>query len=304
MLSSSIIGAISFDGETANAVANVLSEESIPQFSLAIDGFRNGNEVPLTGNRPTKDWHSVANTILQTVPSMEDQVKALFDVVRNLAWKHVIVFYDDSSSGSADRDLFVQLVQETDVCIGAQIRVNKFGQGGGGETADLHSLLEAIDSDLPVLSVAVLLLDTTAQVQHVLSVLQDVGLAKRFIVVSNQAWGSNTDLLFEVSTRQLAGALTVSMETYPVDNFNRFMADLSLTNHSSIPEDWFQEYYQHYFECHLLHSHVMQKMYPKQCTGDEQFNAKDIEQDPYVYHTILAVETYVKALREFLQVCE
>lgn len=313
---SSVIGAVTLDGETAHAVANVLSEANIPQFSVDVDGYRSSNMAPFgamdqqnqaaalsVGSNKEKTWHSLGgNQIIQTVATAEDEVKALFDIVRGLAWKHAIIFYDDSQAGSTDRDLFLQLVRQSgnEICIGAQVRVNKYGQTG--ETVDLHSLLEAIASDLPVLSVAVLLLDNPSQVQHVLHVLDDVGLSSRFVVLANHAWGNHRDMLFHPpSGRKLAGVLTVSMESYLVPGFNQFLAGLTLESHSTIPNDWFEEYFQHHFECHLLGSKVSQRMYPKSCTGSEHFELSHIEQDPYVYHTMAAVETYVKALHEFLQ---
>ena len=301
---SSIIGALTLDGETAQAVSNVLGDANIPQFTTAIDGYRSpSSSAPYTAGKEP-GWHSLGGPrIMQTVPSTEDEVKAMFDVVHQLAWKHVVVFYDDSQAGASDRDLFLQQIQQAEgsaggsgICVGAQIRVNKFGQG---DIVDLHSLLEAVASDLPALSVAVLLLDSPAQVQHVLLVLEDVRLAQKFIVVANHAWGNHRDVLFEASTRHLAGVLTVSMETYPVQGFNRFLADMTLESHSTIPDDWFEEYFQHHFECHLLGSKTIQRMYPKQCSGTERFDV--VEQDPYVYHTVAAVETFVKALHEFLQ---
>lgn len=306
--SASVVGAITLDGETAHAVSNVLSEAGIAQFTSAIDGYRSDYAAgvqPLqvasaAGANKEKTWHSLGGSqIIQTVPSAEDEVRTLFDIVRNLAWKHVVIFYDDSQSGSSDRDLFLHQIRQHggEVCVGAQIRVNKFGQG---DVIDLRSLMEAIASDLPVLSVAVLLLDSPAQVQHVLAILEDVGLSRRFIVLANHAWGNHRDVPFEASSRQLAGVLTVSMETYPVPGFNQFLAGMTLESHSSVPDDWFEEYFQHHFECHLLGSKVIQRMYPKPCTGAEQFELRDIEQDPYVYHTVAAVETYVKALHEFL----
>lgn len=302
--SSNIIGALTLDGETAHAVGNVLSEASIPQFTTAIDGYRNPSTAPLVAKDTKTMWHSLGGAhIMQTVPSPEDEVKAMFDVIHHLAWKHVVIFYDDSQAGASDRDLLLQLIrdhQETNgaICVGAQIRVNRFGQG---EVVDLHALLDAVSPDLPTLTVAVLLLDNPAQVQHVLTVLEDSRMASRFVVVANHAWGNHRDVLFEASTRHLAGVLTVSMETFPVPGFNRFLADMTLESHSTIPDDWFEEYFQHHFECHLLGSKAIQRMYPKQCSGAERFQMKDIEQDPYVYHTVAAVETYVRALHEFLQ---
>lgn len=309
--STSVIGSISLDGETAHAVANVLSEANIAQFSVAVDGYR-GNSAPFgvsqqnqaalsVNSNKEKAWHSLGgNQIIQTVPTAEDEVKAIFDVIRSLAWKHAVLFYDDSQMGASDRDLFLQLVRQSgnEICIGAQVRVNKFGQG---DVIDLHSLLEAIAADLPVLSVAVLLLDNPAQIQHVLLVLDDVGLSNRFVVLANHAWGNHRDILLHASGRKLAGALTVSMETYPVPGFNQFLSSMTLDSHSTIPDDWFEEYFQHHFECHVLGSKVIQRMYPKPCTGSEQFELSQIEQDPYVYHTVAAVDTYVRALHEFLQ---
>ena len=311
--SPNIIGAVTLDGETAQAVSNVLGEANIPQITVAIDGHRSTNHV--THHHGVGDdnikWHSLGagGQTFQSVPTAEDEVKALFDIVHDLAWKHVVLFYDDSQSGVADRDLFIQHVrrhragddgQLHGICLGAQIRVNKFGQS---DVLDLHAQLQTIASDLPTLSVAVLLLENPAQVQHVLLVLEDVGLSKRFIVLANHAWGANhRDIMFQSASHQLAGVLTVSMESYPVPGFGQFLAGLTLQNHSTIPDDWFQEYFQHHFQCHLVGSKVIQRMYPKQCTGTETITLMDdSEQDPYVYHTLAALETYFKALHHFLQ---
>lgn len=289
--SSTIIGSVTLDGETAHAVSNVLNEESISLFNIASDGYR----------YPSKRSHDPFqnNLIVQTVPSAEDETKAIFEIVYSLEWKHVVIFYDNSESGSSDRELLVKKVQATDICIGAEIRVGKFGQAANA--TDLHSLLESISTDLPPLSVAVLLLDSPTQVQHVISVLQDVGLGRRFIIVANHALGNNRQILLESSIRQLTGILTVSMETEAVPGYNEFLSNLTLENHSSIPKDWFQEYFQHHFQCQLVDSPVVQKIYPKLCSGTERFSVHDSEQDPFVYHTVLAVETYAEALKEFLQ---
>ena len=314
--SPNIIGAVTLDAETAQAVGNVLGEANIPQITVAIDGggHRSTNTIGhqhRSGSDEDTTWHSLGagSQTIQSVPSAEDEVRALFDIVHDLAWKHVVLFYDDSQSGVADRDLFIQHVrrhraaedgQLHGICVGAQIRVNKFGQS---DALDLHAQLQAVASDLPTLSVAILLLDNPAQVQHVLLVLEDVGLSKRFVVLANHAWGANhRDIMFEASSRQLAGVLTVSMESYPVPGFGQFLSGLTLTNHSTIPDDWFQEYFQHHFQCHLVGSKVIQRMYPKQCTGTETITlTDDSEQDPYVYHTVAALETYFKALHHFLQ---
>ena len=114
--------------------------------------------------------------------------------------------------------------------------------------------------------------------KHVLSVLQDLELSHRFVVVSNDAWGSHVDLLHEPSVHQLAGVLTVSMETYRLPAFDRYLADLSLDSHSSIPDDWFQEYYQHRYECYLPHSRVPQTVYTDRCVASDHLQVRDIQQ--------------------------
>ena len=116
------------------------------------------------------------------------------------------------------------------------------------------------------------------QVLHVISILEEIGLSQQFLVVSNHAWGNHHKLLFESSTRQLAGVLSVSMETYSVPEFDLFLSNLTLATHSSIPHDWFEEYFQHHFECRLTESHVVQTMYTEECVGTERFQLDSIEQ--------------------------
>lgn len=111
-----------------------------------------------------------------------------------------------------------------------------------------------------------------------ISILEEIGLSRRFLVVSNHAWGNHRNLLFETSTRQLAGVLTVSIETYPVPDFELYLANLTLANHSGIPHDWFEEYFQHQFECRLPQSLVVQTMYTKECIGTEHLQLQEIEQ--------------------------
>ena len=145
-------------------MAGSLDEINIGQFSTVIDGFRTPAEqkVPSSANQ----WHSVSDQrIYQTVPTAEDQVRAIFDIIVNLNWKHLVLFYDDTASGSSDRDILLGYIRVTDVCVGAQIRVSPYPAPG---PTHIRSILKAIASDLPDLSVAVFLLDTPAQARNIL----------------------------------------------------------------------------------------------------------------------------------------
>lgn len=154
------IGVITFDIETAQTVDETLNKNNIAQFTTAIDGFRNlpVEEVYPVGNQ----WHSVSGRrMYQTVPTDQDEVDAIYEIVTSLGWKYVVLFYDDSPTGLYQRDLFLGYVRINDICVGAQIRVSKFPPA---DPTHLKSLLTAIANDLPELSVAVFLLDTPAQV--------------------------------------------------------------------------------------------------------------------------------------------
>ena len=70
----------------------------------------------------------------------------------------------------------------------------------------------------------------------------------------------------------------MSIETYPVPEFDQFLANLTLASHASIPQDWFEEHFQHQFECRLLQSSAVQTMYTKECDGTERSQLQDIEQ--------------------------
>ena len=137
-----------------------LDENNIAQFTTAIDGFHSlpVQEVHPVGNQ----WFSVSSrNTYQTVPSDQDEVEAIYEIVTNLGWKYVVLFYDDSAAGSYERDLFLGYVRINDICVGAQIRVSKFPPA---DPTHLKSLLKAIANDIPELAVAVFLLDTPTQV--------------------------------------------------------------------------------------------------------------------------------------------
>jgi len=154
------IGVITLDVQTAKAVDKILNEKNIAQFTTAIDGF--SKLPPQEAYSVENQWHSISHQkTYQTVPTDQDEVEAIYEIVTSLGWKYIVLFYDDSSIGSYERDLFLGYVRISDICVGAQIRVSKFPPAN---PSHLKSLLKAIANDLPELSVAVFLLDTPSQV--------------------------------------------------------------------------------------------------------------------------------------------
>lgn len=74
------------------------------------------------------------------------------------------------------------------------------------------------------------------------------------------------------------------------------MHSLTLQDHGRIPDEWFEEFWQEQFKCHLSNSTVTLNKYDQACADNLRLSPENTNQSPYVIHTILATEMIAETL--------
>lgn len=91
-------------------------------------------------------------------------------------------------------------------------------------------------------------------------------------------------------------------ETYDVPGFREYYSGFNLNKHDPIPNQWFEEFWQHHFHCHLPQSSSpLDHQFPEPCTGTESLSSKPLSQDTFVYHTVSAVTAVAESLHDYLR---
>ena len=68
----------------------------------------------------------------------------------------------------------------------------------------------------------------------------------------------------------LRGVFVVSVSGH-FEDYGSYISSLTPSDHGSIPKDWFDEFWQHYFKCRLSESDVPIKSYIRVC-GDRRIS--------------------------------
>ncbi|CAL4110974.1 unnamed protein product, partial [Meganyctiphanes norvegica] len=275
-----IVASISFDDLAAEAVSNILSSNYIPHISSPVGGH-------MLGDRSDK-------TILTSIPSRTAELRTIFSIMSEYNWKFVSVIYDNDKNGKFLMKTFRDFALDDGICVGdslgTPLRVSE-------EYA--QELIETLVIEWKP-RVIILLMDDADNIRTILKVVNRMRKSEHFVFLAGSAWGNKVSITKGLD-RVSAGALTFTMETYDLPDFRAYLSNHTLEHHNQIPDVWFEEYFQSKFQCRLSNSEKVQRQYVKECLGTETIHPDEVVQDPYVFHTILGINTIAHGLNSYIQ---
>lgn len=275
-----IVASVSFDDNAAEAVSSILSSNYIPHFSS-----------PVT-NRELRDMRDA--TIISSVPSRSAEIRLFVRILETFAWRYVSVIYDNDITGTVLLEMFRAFSREKNVCIADSLVVPKI--------LSKEYAREVVETLSPIWkpTVVVLLMDNSDNIQTILEVFRERKLSEQFTFLSGTAWG-NKMAITKGLERISAGTLTFTLETYDLPDFRNFLSNLTLNNHKPIAKEWYEEYFQYKYQCKLSESQNPTKKFLKECSKTETTHPDDVIQDPFVFHTILAVNSIAHGLDSYIR---
>ena len=274
-----IVASVSLDDDAAEAVSNILAANHIPHFSSPVGGIR-------LADRTDK-------SIITSVPSRTAELRAILAAARSFRWTFLSVVYDNDADGRFLMDTFRQMARSEDVCLG-----DSLGMPQRVSEEYARQVVETLAAGWKP-NVVVLLMDAADNIRMVVQAAERLGHAERFTFLAGPAWG-NKPAVTQNLDRASAGALTLTTETYDLPDFRAFVANLTLDYHAPLPDEWFEEYFQHKFQCRLSASSRVQRQFVRECLGTEHIDADELVQDPFVFHTVLAINAVAHGLDNYL----
>ncbi|GAB1608013.1 Metabotropic glutamate receptor 3, partial [Argonauta hians] len=220
---------------------------------------------------------------LRTVPPDNLQARAIIDVLKKMQWTYVSGVYSNNEYGTGAMKTFLEVAtSDQAICVTkvASLSLNMTLDGA-------KSIVQRLNSEAGARAVIVFAIEH--HIRLLLEATKDLNLVNRFVWVGSDTWGSKNFVVSNGLQEPAAGAITMQIHSHSLEGFKNYMKGLTLENHDGIPDDWFYEFYQHIHQCRLLFMKSA-KNYDRICSKDEKFTDDKMQEDPFLFHTVLAVE--------------
>lgn len=274
-----LIGAITFDSKVAESVSPI---------------FEANNIVQVVNPISTIVLQSVqSQSLQQLVPKINGALSSAVEILKLYDWNYVTLIHSDNAIGHQKAEIFSQNANNHEICISKQIKTNKhFSENG------LQDLIKSLNSDKDS-QVIILVTETGYEARYILDRVQKARLSSTFTWIIVGSWANEKTL--SGFGNLLEGSFIINMHSYYVPGFREYYNGLTLENHSPIPDDWFEEFWQTTFKCHLPFSKSKRNNYSTDCTGSERLDKLDFNQDDHVFLTIEILNIFANTLDKFLE---
>ncbi|XP_032238524.2 metabotropic glutamate receptor 3 isoform X2 [Nematostella vectensis] len=218
----------------------------------------------------------------RTVPHDNFQAKALVDVLKYFNWTYVSVVYSDDSYGILGVDALRSAATRAGICMASSHKVRS--------SCHESTYLLVVDSILSEpLARTVIVFAQVHQIRGLLHAVQVRNAADQLQFVGSDAWG-NVVWLKDLQSVAL-NTITVSPKSVRLKGFEEYFTSLSPINNSRNP--WFQEYWEHHFNCSL--NETLGK-YPTKCNDSLKLSLGNSDIDMRIASAIDAVYAFAHAL--------
>ena len=227
-----------------------------------------------------------AEYFIRTVHTDQQVATGLMSIMDTLDWDHVAVVYTDNSYGLNALHSFVDhtVNGSNAVCIGTVKKVAVDATKG-----DMANIISEIDT-MQTINVVVLF-TTNSHTKMMLDAGSSVDKRGRFVFVGNDQWADSQWVVSDPSLADCAeGAITLREDLELSKDFIAFFTGLTVADHGTIPDDWFEEFWQHTFTCVLANATVKIQEYGDTCSSNSRLTEADINKSAYLSHTITATK--------------
>lgn len=235
---------------------------------------------------------SAFNDILYTAPSTMSQIQALLSILKKFNWMYVNVVYSNTDFGRSGYYQFSKEAKEMGVCLANVVIVEPNSKRG----SILTNLQNGLNRDA---TVVVSLIDDDQVVQNMVEAIKISNMLTKYVWVGTETWGNNPTVMASLQDATF-DAITLKLESHDMPDYKKFYEGLTLWNHFPIPDSWFDEFWQHRFQCQLPSSDVQQKQFAPVCTGQERLSSDELSHREHIYQTVKTIQSVTEGLHNFL----
>ncbi|XP_052832771.1 uncharacterized protein LOC106868777 [Octopus bimaculoides] len=266
----SIVGFVPKASSNAVPIANMLRDYGIMTLSPSATTTKLSDQ-------------SIYPHFLRTVPPDDLQAKVMMDILKKMQWTYVSSVYSDNEYGKSAIQTFLKAADnDTAVCATKIISMPM-----NATNKEAKDIVERLNREAGARAVVLFLKDY--QIRLLLQAAKDLDLVNRFVWIGSDTWGNNMYVVSNGLQETAAGAITIQIRSKVLNGFLEYVKQLTLEKHDGIPDDWFFDFYQDIHKCRLLFTDRA-KNYDRICTKNEVITDDKIQQDAFIFHTVLAVE--------------
>ncbi|NXB39649.1 GRM5 protein, partial [Eulacestoma nigropectus] len=205
---------------------------------------------------------------MRVVPSDAQQAKAMVDIVKRYNWTYVSAVHTEGNYGESGMEAFKDMAAKEGICIAHSYKI----YSNAGEQS-FDKLLRKLRSHLPKARVVACFCEGMT-VRGLLMAMRRLGLAGEFLLLGSDGWADRYDVT-EGYQNEAVGGITIKLQSPDVKWFDDYYLELRPeTNHRN---PWFQEFWQHRFQCRLEGFPQENPKYNKTCTSQMTLRTQHVQ---------------------------
>lgn len=226
----------------------------------------------------------------RTVPPDNIQMALIAKILKENGWSYVGLIYTLESYGVNGYRTLQNIVNSGALsCIGVAQGISV-----KSTVAEIRPAVRAIAETEGVGVIVLIVID----VRPVLDAIIAEGLADRFVLIGTDSWGNNVEEIKGVANK-FAGAITVNFRDAFYVSFIDYVRQITYNNRMGMPDDWFEEFYQHMHECHLTTAKRVLTQYTQPCTTNLRITESQVRRYGVGIHAMMATVALAKGLSQF-----
>ncbi|XP_010576553.1 metabotropic glutamate receptor 5 isoform X1 [Haliaeetus albicilla] len=205
---------------------------------------------------------------MRVVPSDAQQARAMVDIVKRYNWTYVSAVHTEGNYGESGMEAFKDMAAKEGICIAHSYKI----YSNAGEQS-FDKLLRKLRSHLPKARVVACFCEGMT-VRGLLMAMRRLGLAGEFLLLGSDGWADRYDVT-DGYQREAVGGITIKLQSPDVKWFDDYYLELRPeTNHRN---PWFQEFWQHRFQCRLEGFPQENPKYNKTCTSQMTLRTQHVQ---------------------------
>lgn len=226
----------------------------------------------------------------RTVPPDDVQMAVIGNILRDNGWTYVGVVYSQESYGINGYRTLRNIVNSGGFsCLGVS--------QGVSYKSTIEEARTAIRNIAAEDGIGVIVVIAT-NVRTILDAIIAEGVASRFVVIGSDSWADSLTIIDGIE-HHFAGAITVDFRDSFYLPFINYVKDIKYDNRMGIPDDWFEEFYQHIHRCHLTNARISLMQYDTACRTDLEITTEQVKKYGVGIRAIMATVALGKGLGAF-----
>ncbi|XP_030414908.1 metabotropic glutamate receptor 5 isoform X1 [Gopherus evgoodei] len=205
---------------------------------------------------------------MRVVPSDAQQARAMVDIVKRYNWTYVSAVHTEGNYGESGMEAFKDMSAKEGICIAHSYKI----YSNAGEQS-FDKLLKKLRSHLPKARVVACFCEGMT-VRGLLMAMRRLGLAGEFLLLGSDGWADRYDVT-EGYQREAVGGITIKLQSPDVKWFDDYY--LQLRPETNLRNPWFQEFWQHRFQCQLKGYPQENTKYNKTCNSQLTLKAQHVQ---------------------------